>query len=359
MHQGIRQSVRNNKSQRWSCCTKCVFGTLLYILIVFILLFLIIFVIVPLVFKYSVGIQQSIIFPTWVITPKNYSDIEAFGIRGVKNFYVDIEKSPNVTLGVWQILPSQILSHVLKNDEYNFDGFLTNKNYNILLYMHGNGADRTSSIELYEVLRNYFHIFAVDYRGYGDSSKADMTETGIISDITEMYKWLTDRSKSNIYIWGHSLGTGVATHLISNLKQENISTYGLILETPFTSVTDVMITHPIVEVYSYLPWFSVTIINPIIENDLNFDSKKYIVDIDCPIMMLHAKDDDIISYRFATDLYNKAMNTRNATYQGNITYHLFESVGYGHMLIFKAPELPNYVRNFIDECDNFEGRNFF
>lgn len=53
-----------------------------------------------------------------------------------------------------------------------------------------------------------------------------------------------------------------------------------------------------------MPWFRVTIIDPIIENDFNFESKKYILDVDCPIMMLHAKDDTVIPFRFATEVSN-------------------------------------------------------
>lgn len=45
-----------------------------------------------------------------------------------------------------------------------------------------------------------------------------------------------------------------------------------------------------------------TIIDPVIDNDLNFESKRYILNVDCPIMMLHAKDDTIIPFRYATEV---------------------------------------------------------
>lgn len=75
-----------------------------------------------------------------------------------------------------------------------------------------------------------------------------MGESGVVDDITLFYKWLRRKSKSKIFVWGHSLGTAIATHLIVNLKQNNISTQGMVLETPFTSVTDVMKTHPVAKV---------------------------------------------------------------------------------------------------------------
>lgn len=83
----------------------------------------------------------------------------------MKNFYLNLDEENNVTLGMWQILPEEMLSEVIENYEYNFDGALSNGNYNVLLYLHGNGQDRAGSLEMYDILRRYFHIFAVDYRG--------------------------------------------------------------------------------------------------------------------------------------------------------------------------------------------------
>lgn len=77
-----------------------------------------------------------------------------------------------------------------------------------------------------------------------------MTETGIVDDMVQVYKWLKNQSNSDVYVWGHSLGTGVGTHLLANLKKENITAKGLVLETPFTSVTDVMLLHPVIKVRS-------------------------------------------------------------------------------------------------------------
>lgn len=173
------------------------------------------------------------------------------GIRGVRNMYVDIlyPDSDNVTIGLWQILPREIVSDIVRNDEYNFEGILTNENYFILLYLHGNGSDRSQSIELYEVLREFFHIFAIDYRGYADSTaSSNMTESSVANDVVHIFKWLKERTKAKIFIWGHSLGTGVATHVTANLKKDRITPMGVMLEAPFTSVIDVMKLHPIVKV---------------------------------------------------------------------------------------------------------------
>jgi hypothetical protein len=86
-------------------------------------------------------------------------------MQGVRNFYVTVDKNDNVTLGVWQILPSKLLSNVVENKYYDYEGILANENYNILLYLHGNGGIRAVRLELYDILRKYFHVMAIDYRG--------------------------------------------------------------------------------------------------------------------------------------------------------------------------------------------------
>jgi abhydrolase domain-containing protein 12 len=57
-------------------------------------------------------------------------------------------------------------------------------------------------------------VFSIDYRGYGDSTGCP-NETGLVKDIITLYDYirLNKKSKSNIYLWGHSLGTGVMCHV--------------------------------------------------------------------------------------------------------------------------------------------------
>jgi len=339
-------------------CNKCCIGCCIYSAVLLLLIAILLFVIVPLVFMFSIGSQKTLIFPTYLLEPKNYTNPEEYGITGVRNMYINVPyPDSNITLGVWQVLPSEMVSDIVKNDEYNFDGALSNQKYHILLYLHGNGSDRTKSIELFKILRDLFHIFAVDYRGYADSTAAELTEDAIVTDLKFVYKWLKGRSKSKIFIWGHSLGTGIATHLISSLKKEDLYPAGLVLETPFTSVTDVIKNHPIYKFYSFLPWCDATLLEPFRTNGMDFNSKMYITDVDCPIMILHAEDDEFIPFQIATELYFTAINNRNLTYQGEVTYHLYGPDGYGHMLLYLAPELPNQVKDFLSQCLEFNKKN--
>ena len=53
-----------------------------------------------------------------------------------------------------------------------------------------------------------YHIFAIDYRGYGDSSGTP-SEVGVVNDVLALYKFIKSyQNQSRIFFWGHSLGTG-------------------------------------------------------------------------------------------------------------------------------------------------------
>lgn len=80
--------------------------------------------------------------------------------------------------------------------------------------------------------------------GYGDSSSVDPTERGIVKDCIFMFKWVRNKTKSHVFVWGHSLGTGLSTHMLADLSNENIRPTGLILESPFNNMRDEISRHP-------------------------------------------------------------------------------------------------------------------
>lgn len=81
--------------------------------------------------------------------------------------------------------------------------------------------------------------------GYADSSKAKLSEEAVVSDAMQLYKWVTEKTKSPIYIWGHSLGTALSTHTVANLRDKGIIPHGLFLEAPFTRMREEVPYHPI------------------------------------------------------------------------------------------------------------------
>ena len=61
-----------------------------------------------------------------------------------------------------------------------------------------------------------YYVLAVDYRGYGDSSIISPTETSCVTDARAALAWLTAKlgDKVKVIIWGHSLGTAIASHMV-------------------------------------------------------------------------------------------------------------------------------------------------
>lgn len=87
------------------------------------------------------------------------------------------------------------------------------------------------------------------YLGYGDSTKAELNEQGVVNDTVALYRWIRKRTNAPIYFWGHSLGTGVGTQTIAKLTDEGIEQpAGLILEAPFSSIIDVVRDNSLVKV---------------------------------------------------------------------------------------------------------------
>lgn len=171
----------------------------------------------------------------------------------------------------------------------------------IIFYMHGNSGSRAAShrIELYNVLRNNgYHVIAFDYRGYGDSKPSGPTESGVVQDAIAVYKYIIGITKNPIFAWGHSLGTGVGCHTLATLKKLNI--FGprvLVLESPFNNIRDEVREHPFTKFFRRLPWFNYTIVDPMYENQLRFESDKHISTFPQPIMILHAEDDMVVPYK--------------------------------------------------------------
>lgn len=163
-----------------------------------------------------------------------------------------------------------------------------------LLYLHGNAGNVTSSVLPQFYARWHalgLNVLAIDYRGYGESDPRTTSEAGTYADARAAYDWLrTTRhvSAGQIVIYGHSLGSGVATELALHVEAA-----GLILEGAFTSVPDIG-----AEAY---PWFPVRWLAT--QRFANLDK---IGGVAMPKLIMHASDDHIVPYAHGQRLYAAA-----------------------------------------------------
>jgi fermentation-respiration switch protein FrsA (DUF1100 family) len=107
-----------------------------------------------------------------------------------------------------------------------------------ILVFHGNGYVLEESLqELIDLHKIGANLLAVDYRGYGSSSRVTPNEVTVNEDADAVLAWLTGAKGVaivNVFVLGRSIGTGPATYLAA----AHPGFAGLVLESPFSSIED-------------------------------------------------------------------------------------------------------------------------
>merc|ERR1719342_1057102 len=82
----------------------------------------------------------------------------------------------------------------------------------------------------------------MDYRGYGDSvMKSPLSESTVVEDAKAAIKLIRDNvgDDPKLIIYGHSMGTGIASHAAAESHKEGLGKVdGIILDSPFHSFKD-------------------------------------------------------------------------------------------------------------------------
>ncbi|KAK1793062.1 hypothetical protein P4O66_011473 [Electrophorus voltai] len=225
----------------------------------------------------------------------------------------------------------------------------------VMLYLHGNAGTRGGDhrVQLYKVLSSLgYHVVTLDYRGWGDS-EGSPSERGMTLDALYIYQWLMQRVNNNpLYIWGHSLGTGVATNLVRHLCDRGTPPAAVILESPFTNIREEAKSHPFSMVYRYLPGFEWFFLDAITANDIRFASDENVNHISCPVLILHAEDDTVVPFHLGKKLYNMAAQSKSLSGHKVQFVPFQSSLGYRHKFIYRSPQLPHILRYSTAQSQN-------
>ncbi|CAH0697832.1 unnamed protein product [Spodoptera exigua] len=336
--------------------------------------------VVPLIFKYSKGFRRNLVFANFVQWPPNtdFEEPTSAGIEGARNLSIEYQSKVdkcNVKIGIWHILPKTAYERLKGNfesttdrEELNkiLDDELTKSKNPVVLYCHGNSNSRaaTHRIQLYKFFQKMeFHTIAFDYRGYGDSTNLRPTEAGVVEDSLVVYEWLLSTLGGNgkLFVWGHSLGTAISSHLLGNLRELSVTLLdrstplplprGLILEAPFNNLADEVAKHPLSKLVTWLPYYEWTFVDPFRSNDeQTFKSDEYLVKVrSLPILILHAKDDVIVPFVVGLRLYRSVLQSRGKD-DAMIKLHAYEKKeDLGHKWICHAADLPDVVGEFVTQ----------
>ena len=165
----------------------------------------------------------------------------------------------------------------------------------VILYLHGSRWNLTGSsfrIERWRAMG--FSVFAIDYRGFGQSSGETPTEANAYEDAALAWDWLKAKvpDASKRYLYGHSLGGAVAIDLATKLKADEAA--GLILEATFTSVPDVVSA-------SKFGWIPVSFLIT-----QRFASFEKIGKVALPKLFLHGTADTVVPHEMSDELFKLA-----------------------------------------------------
>ncbi|XP_078001021.1 lysophosphatidylserine lipase ABHD12-like [Glandiceps talaboti] len=272
---------------------------------------------------------------------------ENYNLSGGRN--VLVKSTDDATLGVWQILPKRLAENGKEKTTEYYEKALSDGKP-VIMYFHGNSGNRARDhrIELYNILAGLnYHVVAFDYRGYGDSTgRAD--GAGVMQDAEVMYEWLKPKiGVSKLFLYGHSLGTAVATSLSRKICEKGSCPNGLILESPFTDVREEASNHPLARFWKFWPAFDTLFLGAFGEFE-HYNSTKNIEQVKCKILIMHAQDDLIVPFKLGEKLAKHAGSNR-AKEDGELKFFAFRGDrGFGHKHLCRAEELPSIVKKFIE-----------
>ena len=155
----------------------------------------------------------------------------------------------------------------------------------VVLYFHGN-RDNVIRYAGYAInfTRQGYEIWITDYPGYGKTT-GKLTEENLYMQAIEVYKLANSKfGKDSIIVYGKSLGSGIASYLVSKKPCRR-----LILETPYYSIPDLF--------SNYAPFYPVNALS-----HFKLPTGEYLKEVNIPVTVFHGNADWIIPYRCAAKL---------------------------------------------------------
>jgi len=192
-----------------------------------------------------------------------------------------------------------------------------------VVVFHGNGDwawARTDYVAA--ITQRGFRTFLYEYPGYG-GRPGRPSEATIVPDAQALIRSLDQAGYGPVYVWGESLGAGVAASVCADPA---LPVHGLVLLTPWDNLANVGYS-----LYPYIPvrWLLVDKYNSI----ANLEHFKH------PICVIRSTQDEIIPPTLTLNLFAHLPEPKK----------MIEQEGYGHNDWPRSPELPWWddVLNFI------------
>jgi len=163
----------------------------------------------------------------------------------------------------------------------------------VVIYFPGNGDFLAGLVGRFrDITSDGTGLVALSYRGYAGSSGRP-SEQGLLRDAEAAYAFTSARySADRIVVWGFSLGSGVAVALAADQRVGK-----LILEAPYTSITDVAAAR-----------FRIVPVRWLITD--RFRSDERIARVTAPLLIMHGARDGTIPIMMGERLFELAREPR-------------------------------------------------
>jgi len=183
----------------------------------------------------------------------------------------------------------------------------------VLLYLHGARWNVNASASRIRRMQELgFSVLAIDYRGFGKSTRELPSEDTAYEDARAAWTWLAQRYPDRPrYVFGHSLGGAIAIDLASHVDDEK----GVIVEGTFTSIPDVASSMK----WGWLP------IGPLITQ--RFDSIHKVAKVHAPLLVVHGANDSLIDASLGRRLYESATGPKRFVLVEGGSHHSTMAVG--------------------------------
>jgi len=285
-------------------------------------------------------IQQVVFLPLvrsyFFRSREDLLDPASYGLERATNFYINTKDG---LLGAWYLWP--------EGGAKKPQGLRSKDT--LIVYLHGNSMDRGFShrVSLYHMLtRQGYHVLTIDYRAYGDSSTVYLSESTVLEDGLAVLDWvqdILDTSTPQVLLWGHSLGTAIATRCLVMSNSSIVN--GLVLESPFNTMED-EVNH--FKMARWTAWVSgIDIQEELARAGVEFRTEDWLHQVSVPVLVLHSDDDPVVPAMLGQRLVDR---TRE---QGKLDIQLVrfgEGNRLRHRYIYRAPGVEHYIQSFLDRA---------
>jgi alpha-beta hydrolase superfamily lysophospholipase len=183
----------------------------------------------------------------------------------------------------------------------------------VLLYLHGARWNVSGSAPRIRRMQELgFSVLAIDYRGFGKSTRMLPSEATAYEDARAAWDWLARRHpQRQRFVFGHSLGGAIAIDLAAQVQDEQ----GVIVEGTFTSIPDVASSMK----WGWLP------IGPLITQ--RFESIRKVAGVQSPLLVVHGDNDRLIDASLGRRLYEAAAGRKRFLLVEGGSHHSTMSIG--------------------------------